>query len=144
MSHYTPDKQTFTKLKDTVVVISGELVRFPSQARLLTERVGGSTGIGAATVKTLAQAGAIVFLGDVNTEAAEQLCKEHSNVSFVKCDVTKYDDIYTLFRTAYDKHGKIDHAISCAGIFGMPRYNVFRLFSRRIYIDCCNRNGKLV
>jgi NAD(P)-dependent dehydrogenase (short-subunit alcohol dehydrogenase family) len=36
---------------------------------------------------------------------------------FVECDVTKYDDIYKLFRKAYDWYGHVDHAISCAGIF---------------------------
>lgn len=58
-----------------------------------------------------------MFLGDVNKEAAEQLCKDYSGLTFVQCDVTKYEDIYNLFKTAYDKHNKVDHAISCAGIF---------------------------
>lgn len=35
----------------------------------------------------------------------------------MKCDVTNYSDIYNLFKQAHDKHGHIDHAISCAGIF---------------------------
>ena len=35
----------------------------------------------------------------------------------MKCDVTKYDDIYNLFKTAYDKYGRVDHAVSSAGIF---------------------------
>lgn len=31
--------------------------------------------------------------------------------------MTKYNDIYNLFKKAHDKHGRVDHAISCAGIF---------------------------
>lgn len=30
--------------------------------------------------------------------------------------MTNYNDIYTLFKTAHEKYGRIDHAISCAGI----------------------------
>lgn len=31
--------------------------------------------------------------------------------------MTNYDDIHQLFKSAHDKHGRVDHAISCAGIF---------------------------
>jgi NAD(P)-dependent dehydrogenase (short-subunit alcohol dehydrogenase family) len=31
--------------------------------------------------------------------------------------VTKYADLYALFRSAHDKLGQIHHAVSCAGIF---------------------------
>lgn len=33
------------------------------------------------------------------------------------CDVSKYDDVYNLFQTAFNQYGRIDHAVSCAGIF---------------------------
>lgn len=71
----------------------------------------------------LVKAGAKVVFGDVATKAAEELVNQlhksdsASNISFVPCDVTKYDEIYKLFKTAHDKHGRIDHALSCAGIF---------------------------
>ena len=58
-----------------------------------------------------------MVIGDINSEAAEKLCKDHQGLSFVKCDVTKYSDIYDLFKSAYDDYGRVDHAISCAGIF---------------------------
>lgn len=31
--------------------------------------------------------------------------------------MTKYDDLYKLFKSAYDKFGQIHHAVSSAGIF---------------------------
>lgn len=31
--------------------------------------------------------------------------------------MTKYEDIYALFQKAYEISGRVDHAISCAGIF---------------------------
>lgn len=100
MAHFVPAQAAFSRLKDSVVCISG-----------------GATGIGAAAVSILARLGARVVVGDVNTEAAERLSQENVGVSHVKCDVTKYDDIYKLFRTAFDTHGRVDHAVSCAGIF---------------------------
>lgn len=78
---------------------------------------GAATGIGAATVKILFQAGAKVVLGDINDSDAKELCNEYGGLTFVHCDVTQYSDIYNLFKVAYDKFGKVDHAISCAGIF---------------------------
>lgn len=75
---------------------------------------GASTGIGAAAVRQLVQHGASVVFGDINVAAAQE---SGSSATFVECDVTKYSDIYKLFKQAHDKYGHIDHAISCAGIF---------------------------
>jgi len=75
---------------------------------------GGSTGIGAATVKLLVEHGANVVFGDINVAAAHE---PGTSATFLECDVTKYDDIYQLFKKTYDQYGRIDHAISCAGTF---------------------------
>ena len=80
------------------------------------DAAGGATGIGAATVKILSKNGAQVVMGDINAEAAQKLCEELEGVSFVPCDVTKYGDIWNLFKVAFDKYKRIDSAISCAGI----------------------------
>lgn len=132
MAHYKADESVFSKVKDTVVVISG-----------------GATGIGAATVQILAQNGAKVVLGDINADAAEQLCKTYSGLSFVKCDVANYDDIYNLFKTAYDQHGRVDHAISSAGTFGQSNYTTGKSSSEYYPHDdsrliICSRNGQLL
>ncbi|KAF2161863.1 hypothetical protein M409DRAFT_27592 [Zasmidium cellare ATCC 36951] len=100
MAQFKPVEKLFTNLKNKVIVVTG-----------------GSTGIGAATVRILGQQGAHIHFGDINASAAEDLTKEVPSSSFVQCDVTKYNDIYSLFKKAHDKHGRIDHAISCAGIF---------------------------
>ena len=68
-------------------------------------------------MKTLSKSGAKVVLGDINTGAANKLCEEYTGLSFVQCDVSIYDDIFNLFKTALDQHGRVDHAVSCAGIF---------------------------
>lgn len=65
-------------------------------------------------MKLLVEHGANVIFGDINVTAAHE---SSTSVIFMECDVTKYDDIYRLFRNAYDTFGRIDNAISCAGIF---------------------------
>lgn len=87
------------------------------QINPLTLRVGASTGIGAATVKYLHSNGAKVVFGDVNEDAGSALIKAHDGLKFVHCDVSKYSDIYNVFRVAQDQYGRVDHAISCAGVF---------------------------
>lgn len=58
-----------------------------------------------------------MVFGDTNESAAEQVYKANPTAAFQKCDVTNYSEIYNLFKQAHDKHGRVDHAISCAGIF---------------------------
>lgn len=114
MAQFKPVESLFANLKNKVVVLTGSAQLI---VELLTEltTIGGSTGIGAATVRILGQQGAHIHFGDINAAAAEDLTKEVPSSSFVQCDVTKYNDIYNLFKEAQDKHGRIDHAISCAG-----------------------------
>ncbi|KXT02627.1 hypothetical protein AC579_5450 [Pseudocercospora musae] len=100
MAQYLPDEALFKGLKDKVVVLTG-----------------GATGIGAATTRILASHGAKVVFGDINVATAELLAKELDSVTFFRCDVVKYDDLYNLFKAAHDQYGRVDHAISCAGIF---------------------------
>lgn len=58
-----------------------------------------------------------MYIGDINDSAANKLCSAFLTVVYQYCDVTKDSDIYSLFHEAFERHGHIDHAISCAGIF---------------------------
>lgn len=108
MADFIPDEAEFKKLKEKVIVITG-----------------GATGIGAATVTRLHGVGAFVVFGDIAVQPAEALVSSLNTssslaggeVSFVPCDVTQYDDIYSLLKAAYDKYGRVHHAFACAGIF---------------------------
>ncbi|KXT07678.1 hypothetical protein AC578_10203 [Pseudocercospora eumusae] len=100
MAEYVPDESLFKGLEGKVVVLTG-----------------GATGIGAATTRILANHGAKVVFGDINVAAAERLAEELDFVTFFRCDVVNYDDLYNLFKAAHDQYGRVDHAISCAGIF---------------------------
>ncbi|KAK3680092.1 hypothetical protein LTR78_000469 [Recurvomyces mirabilis] len=85
---------------------------------------GGALGVGQSLVRLLHTAGAHVFFGDVLDSAGQSLEKDLDNpdggdgprVKFVPCDVTKYSDNVTLFQTAYELCGRVDHAIANAGL----------------------------
>jgi NAD(P)-dependent dehydrogenase (short-subunit alcohol dehydrogenase family) len=121
MSHYppSPDRSRLVDLKGQVVVITG-----------------GASGIGAALVSLLYLHGANIFFGDINRQAGDSLVRNleserasqtdnEGEVTFLLCDVCKYEDLYTIFRAAWDKHGYIDHAVFCAGILDDPTSSYF-------------------
>lgn len=86
---------------------------------------GGANGIGAAIVRYCISRGAYVFFGDVAATAGQTLADEiclKDDVSppracFKKLDVLDYDNILAFFDAALKTYGRIDAAISCAGLF---------------------------
>ncbi|KAF2017902.1 NAD(P)-binding protein [Aaosphaeria arxii CBS 175.79] len=80
---------------------------------------GGSSGIGLATVELLGSLGASVVNGDV------QAPKTPGDVTFVQADVRSWTDLVKLFKTAKDKHGRVDYVFVNAGIG--PRANYLEL-----------------
>lgn len=85
---------------------------------------GGARGIGAATVSQCYHAGAHVVHGDwdevggakLDEELASRAGLNDGTTNFVKTDVTSYDSVLGLFKYAFAEFGKIDIAISNAGI----------------------------
>ena len=65
-----------------------------------------------------AKSGALIVFGDLDVRAGEKLVSDHENgrIHFLRTDVTKYDDNVALFRLALKTYGKVDHALSIAGI----------------------------
>ena len=53
---------------------------------------GGASGLGAATARRLAEAGANVTIADLNEEKGEALAGE-LGATFVRCDVTEPDEV---------------------------------------------------
>jgi NAD(P)-dependent dehydrogenase (short-subunit alcohol dehydrogenase family) len=76
---------------------------------------GGASGLGFATAKALAEAGAKVALLDINGTAAETAAGELGGVG-LPCDVTRADAVETAVAAARDRHGPARIAINCAGI----------------------------
>lgn len=89
---------------------------------MLIACTGGALGIGSELVRIAHDNGAHVFFGDVMATEGEALEKELSakspsqTVKFVKTDVTNYTSNVNLFETAYETLGRVDHALSAAGI----------------------------
>jgi NAD(P)-dependent dehydrogenase (short-subunit alcohol dehydrogenase family) len=74
---------------------------------------GGASGLGEATVRRLAGAGAAVTIIDFNAEKGEGLAKE-LGVKFVKCDVTDADQVAEAVAAAVED-GPLRVAVNCAG-----------------------------
>lgn len=78
---------------------------------------GGSSGLGAATIRRLVAAGANGIIADVNEEAGQALAAElGSSVRFVRTDVTDEASVKTAVSTAVDTFGALQGAINCAGV----------------------------
>src|SRR3954471_22771402 len=75
---------------------------------------GGASGLGAATARMLAKAGAKVVIADVQVEAGTALAAELGG-QFVACDVTKEADGMAVVG-AGTALGTLRGLISCAGV----------------------------
>jgi NAD(P)-dependent dehydrogenase (short-subunit alcohol dehydrogenase family) len=73
--------------------------------------VGGASGLGAATARRLAGAGARLTVADVNAEKGEALAGE-LGAQFVPCDVTDPDQVGAATEAA----GELRISVCCAGI----------------------------
>jgi len=76
---------------------------------------GGASGLGAATARELAAAGATVAIFDVNEEAGEAVAKELGG-KFYKCDVSSEDSATAAFAASKKANGAPRILINCAGI----------------------------
>jgi NAD(P)-dependent dehydrogenase (short-subunit alcohol dehydrogenase family) len=78
---------------------------------------GGASGLGAACVKTLSQAGAKVVIVDLNDEAGTALASQIGEAAvFVKTNVTEEDSMQAAVQAAVDRFGGLHVLINCAGI----------------------------
>ncbi len=76
---------------------------------------GGGSGLGAATARALAKAGAKVAVLDLNPDAGQAIAKEIGGIA-LKCDVTDAAATEAAFEDAAAKHGPARIAVSCAGV----------------------------
>ena len=81
---------------------------------------GASSGIGEATARTLAAAGATVVLGARRTDRLEQLAGEIAEAGGAArvsaLDVTRRADVEAFARRALDEFGRIDVIVNNAGV----------------------------
>jgi NAD(P)-dependent dehydrogenase (short-subunit alcohol dehydrogenase family) len=78
---------------------------------------GAGSGLGAATARDLAEAGARVVLADLNGEAGERLAGElGSGTVFVETDVASEASAINAVHTAVSRFGGLHGLVNCAGI----------------------------
>ncbi|KAK9892181.1 hypothetical protein WA026_018986 [Henosepilachna vigintioctopunctata] len=84
---------------------------------------GGANGIGLHIALAILKNGGKVFLGDTQVEAGKNvLCQMidtfgENKAAFIKCDVTKAEDMKCLFKAAIKEFKQIDIVVNNAGIF---------------------------
>ncbi len=76
---------------------------------------GGASGLGAATARALAAAGARVAVLDMNVEGAQAVASEIGGLP-VACDVTDAASAEAAVAAARAAHGPARVLINCAGI----------------------------
>jgi NAD(P)-dependent dehydrogenase (short-subunit alcohol dehydrogenase family) len=76
---------------------------------------GGASGLGAATARMLAEAGAKVAIFDVNQRAAAEVAIDINGIA-VHCDVTDSAATEAAFAKATADHGIARILVNCAGI----------------------------
>jgi NAD(P)-dependent dehydrogenase (short-subunit alcohol dehydrogenase family) len=90
---------------------------FKGQVALVT---GASSGMGLATARAFAEAGAAVVLADINqttlTPAADALTAAGHQVLAVRCDVSDEDSVAAMMKATVDTFGRLDMAYNNAGI----------------------------
>ncbi len=108
------------------------MISLAGKAALVT---GGSRGIGAATVKMFAQAGAdVVFSYHRNREAAaqvEQEARKHgTRIESCKADLGKMVDARKLVDFAHERLGRLDILVANAGIWNEKEAPIEQLSER--------------
>jgi NAD(P)-dependent dehydrogenase (short-subunit alcohol dehydrogenase family) len=81
---------------------------------------GGASGLGAATARVLAQAGAKVAVIDMNEDLARSVAQEIGGIA-IGCDVSSPAAAEAAIARAREKHGAARVLVNCAGIGGARR-----------------------
>jgi NAD(P)-dependent dehydrogenase (short-subunit alcohol dehydrogenase family) len=92
-------------------------ISFEGKVALVT---GAASGLGLATAKAFAEAGAAVVLADRNEKEVHAAAKEMTDKGFntlaVRCDVSNDDDVEATVKQTVAKFGRLDAAYNNAGI----------------------------
>ncbi len=77
---------------------------------------GGGSGLGAATARHLAQAGANIAIIDLNRSAGEALCTELPSAHFVHADITQPESVEQAVAETRATFGALHGVVNCAGM----------------------------
>ena len=97
-------------------------MQFKNKITLIT---GAASGIGRAAALAFAKEGAIIVVSDRNDqggkETVEQIISKKGQATFIKTDVSKYEEVKKLMHQIQEQFGRLDIAINNAGINGGRR-----------------------
>jgi len=111
MATITVNPQLFLNLKGKTVIITG-----------------GANGIGKTTSKKFHEFGANVVIADLDTKGGQELADSFNGSGlFHRTDVTDWQSLLSLFKTAFERFGSIDHVCANAGV---PEQSNFLLEDR--------------
>ena len=80
---------------------------------------GSASGFGEAAARLFVAEGARVALGDIQVEAGQAIAEDLGEAAaFIRCDVTREDDVAALVDLAVDGFGQLDVMYNNAGIVG--------------------------
>ena len=78
---------------------------------------GGASGLGEHMAKYFHELKAIVYICDLQQEKGEKIEKEtNKEIRFIKCDVTKEDEVKYMIAQIKKEKGRLDILINSAGI----------------------------
>ena len=81
---------------------------------------GAASGIGEAVAKTLAAAGAFVYVGDLDAENGERVASEivsaNGHALFVRLNVADEDDCKAAAELVHSEKGRLDILVNNAGV----------------------------
>jgi NAD(P)-dependent dehydrogenase (short-subunit alcohol dehydrogenase family) len=78
---------------------------------------GGGSGLGAATVRLLADSGGNLVIADINADTGTALVRELGNQArSIETDVTEEESVEQAVNLALETFGSLHGAINCAGI----------------------------
>lgn len=82
---------------------------------------GGSYGIGKATAISFSKKGAKVVIADwiEDKETLNQIKANGADAIFIKCDVSKAEDVQLMIKKTIETFGQLDYAFNNAGIEGI-------------------------
>lgn len=83
---------------------------------------GGSSGLGAATVRMALEAGARVVVADL-AEPRPEVLPPHENMTWVRTDVSNEDSGIAAVQAAVDRFGRLDVLVNAAGIGPAEKLN---------------------
>lgn len=78
----------------------------------------GAAGIGRVALETFVEAGADVFICDVDDDALNDVRSQFQDVGVIHADVSNPDDVDNLFDTALERLGGLDILLNNAGVAG--------------------------